>query len=115
MMRKPLSMAALSLAILAPCAPALEVAVKLAPTGIEKLPYVQPLLAPEATCPGVGESGGGVAMGKGAGKKPQTSLFSLAAPGKPPGPRALRKLPGPASLAARQAYPLSLAFHPTLP
>lgn len=114
-MRTLLCWAVLALAILAPSAPAREITVKLTPTEIKKLPYVQPLLAPGATCAAVSEAVGKLAIGQKVGKDAQVSLYALDAAGKPTGAPVVLKLPKPATLAPRQAYPLSLAFHPNLP
>jgi hypothetical protein len=114
-MRKLLGMAVLSLAVLAPFVRARDVTVKLTPAKIEKLPYVQPLLAPGATCAAVGEAAGKVAVGQKVNKEAQVSLYPLDALGKPAGAPATLKLPRPATLGKRAAYPLSLAFHPSLP
>src|SRR5262249_25494873 len=113
--RMPFGMAVLSLAVLAPFAPARDVTVKLTPTDIKKLPYVQPLLAPGATCAAVGEAAGRVAVGQKVNKEARVSLYALDARGKPAGAPVVLKLPRPATLAKREAYPLSLAFPPSLP
>src|SRR5688500_12299120 len=100
-MGKPLWMAALWLAILAPFAPAREITVKLTPTTIEKLPYVQALLAPGATCAAVGEAAGKLAIGQKVNKEAQISLYPLDALGKPAGAPVVVKLPRPATLVKR--------------
>lgn len=114
-MRSPLWMVVLALAVLAPFAPAREITVKLTPTEIGKLPYVHTVLAPGATCAAVGEAAGKLAVGQKIGKEAQVSLFPLDAQGKPAGSAVVVKLPKPATLAARETYPLSLTFHPGLP
>jgi hypothetical protein len=99
----------------APRAAAGEVTVKLAPVALEQVPYVVPLVAPGARCVAAGDGLGLAAAGQKAGKDAQMSVFRLDAQGKPAGAPAVVKLPKPAALAARETYPLSLMFHPSLP
>jgi hypothetical protein len=115
-MRTHLGLAALLLAVLAPFAPARAITVKLTPTDLTKLPWIQPLVAPGATCAAVGETAGRLAIGQKVGKEAQISLYALDASGKPTAVApVVLKLPKPATLATRECYPLSLAFHPSLP
>ncbi len=99
----------------APCAAAGELTVKLTPVAMDKAPYVVPLVAPGATCVTVGDGLGMVAAGQKAGKDAQVSVLRLDAQGKPAAVPMVVKLPKPATLAARETYALSLAFHPSLP
>jgi hypothetical protein len=95
-------------------AAARELTVKLTPVALDKTPFVVPLVASGATC----AAADGLAMaaiGQKAGKEAQVSLFRLDGEGKPAGAPVVVKLPRPATLAAREAYPLSLVLHPSLP
>jgi hypothetical protein len=103
------------LTLLVPLARAREFTVKLTPTEIKKISYVQTLVAPGATCAAVGEAVNKVAIGQKIDKEAQVSLYFLDDAGKPFGIPVVVKLPRPATLAGRETYPLSLAFHPSLP
>jgi len=107
--------AILALVLVAPFAAGREITVKLTATEIDKVPYVVPLIAPAAYCAAAGDALGMVAVGHKVDKQARLSLFRLNAKGKPAGAPLVVKLPKPAILAARDTYPLSLAFHPTLP
>src|SRR5437867_8988191 len=99
------------LAITASFASAGELTVKLTPTEIDKTPYAVPLVAPGATCAAVGEGVGKVAIGQKVNKEAQISLFPVDDLGKMAGAPITVQLPKPATLAERDTYPLSLAFH----
>ncbi len=93
---------------------ATELTVKLTAVEMDKVPFVVPLVAPGATC----AAADGLAMaavGQQVGKEAQVSLFRLEGRGLPTGPPVVLKLPRPASVAAREVYPLSLVLHPSLP
>ena len=113
-MRRVVSILLLMLAG-SPFAPGGEITVKLTPTEHDKAPYVVPLVAPGASCAAAGDSVGMVAVGHKVDKQARLSLFRLDAQGKPTGAPVVVKLPKPAALATRDTYPLSLAFHPSLP
>src|SRR5438067_8199058 len=104
-----------SLSLLTSAAGGRELTVKLTPTDLAKVPYVVPVVAPAAYCAAVGDAAGLVAVGHKVDKQAQLSLFRLDAQGKPADKPIVVKLPKPATLAQRDTYPLSLAFHPTLP
>jgi hypothetical protein len=107
--------AVLSLALLTSPAESRELTVKLTPTEPAKVAYVVPVVAPAASCAAVGDAASVVAVGHKVDKQAQLSLFRLDAAGKPADKPVVVKLPKPATLAQRDTYPLSLAFHPTLP
>lgn len=92
-----------------------EVTVKLTATEHEKVPYIVPLVVPAATCAATGDALGIVAVGHKVEKRATLSLFRLDAAGKPAGAPVVVPLPKPATLAARETYPLSIIFHPSLP
>jgi hypothetical protein len=101
---------------LVPFAAAGELTVKLTAIDAEKVPYVVPLVALGARSAAVSDSLGMVAIGQTVNKDAQLSLFRLDAQGKPTAAApVVVKLPKPAALAQRDTYPLSLAFHPSLP
>src|SRR5690349_16117493 len=105
------SVAILALAFLAPFAAAREITVKLTAIEIDKVPYVVPLVAPGASCAAPCDALGLVAVGHKVDKQARLSLFRLDTQGKPAGIPVVVKLPRPAALAARDTYPLALAFH----
>jgi hypothetical protein len=107
--------AVVGLVIVAQPATGREISIKLTPTEIDKTPYVVPLVAPGATCAAVGDNLGMVAVGQKVNKEPQISLFRLDDQGKMAAAPVFIKVPKPATLAQRDVYPLSLAFHPSLP
>jgi hypothetical protein len=111
---RPLWVVAVTL-VTSPFAMAREITVKLTPTEVDKVPYVVPLVAPGTTCAADGDALGLVAIGHKVEKQARLSLFRLDAKGKPASVPVGVKLPKPATLAARETYPLSLAFHPSLP
>jgi hypothetical protein len=92
-----------------------ELSIKLNPVEPEKVPFVAPVVAPAATCCAIHDALSLIAFGQKAGKDPQLSLFRLDAAGKPAAAPVVVKLPKPATLAARECYPLSMMFHPSLP
>jgi hypothetical protein len=94
---------------------AVELSIKLTPVEPDKVPFVAPVAAPAATCCAIHDALGLIAFGQKAGKEPQLSLFRLDAAGKPPAAPVVVKLPKPATLTAREVYPMSLMFHPSLP
>src|SRR5262249_26014099 len=98
-----------------PFAAAGELTVKLTPTEHDKVPNIVPLVAPGAYCAAAGDALGMVAVGHKVDKQARLSLFRLRAQGKPTGVPIVVNLPKPATLATRDPYPLSLAFHPSLP
>ncbi|HKB36538.1 MAG TPA: hypothetical protein VKD72_08800, partial [Gemmataceae bacterium] len=107
--------AMLALAFLVPFAAAGELTVKLTATEADKVPYLVRLVAPGASCAAAGDVVGMVAVGHKVDKQARLSLFRLDAQGRPTGAPIVVKLPKPAGLATRDTYPLSLAFHPSLP
>ncbi len=92
-----------------------EITIKLTAVELDKAPYVTPLIAPGAKCAAVGEAVARVAIGQTVNKEAQLSLFPIDDLGKLAGAPIFLTLPKPATLAQRETYPLSLAFHPTLP
>jgi hypothetical protein len=92
-----------------------ETTIKLTAVELDKTPFITPLIAPGATCAAVGENVGKVAIGQKVEKEAQVSLFPVDDLGKLAGAPISFKLPKPATLAQREAYPISLVFHPTLP
>src|SRR5690349_18663169 len=100
----------LVLALAAGTAAGTEVTVKLTPVEMDKVPFVVPLVAPGPTC--VAADGlATAAVGQKVGKEAQVSLFRLEGQGLPTGAPVVLKLPRPASVAAREVYPLSLVLH----
>ena len=108
-------LAALALALLSPFADGREITVKMTPTEMDKVSYVTPVIAPGATCAAVGQAVKIVAVGQKVNKEAQLSLFRIDDQGTLAGAPVFVKLPKPATLAQRETYPLSLAFHPSLP
>jgi hypothetical protein len=106
------TLAFLAVASSASCA---EITIKLTPVEPDKVPFITTLVAPGATCAAVHDVLNLIAVGQKVNKEAQFSLFRLDAAGKPTGAAVVVKLPKPASVAAREAYPLSIAFHPSLP
>lgn len=92
-----------------------EVTVKVVPTEPDKVPFVSQLVAPGAYCAATGDVAGMVAVGHKVGNEAQISLFRLDAEGKPIVPAVVVKLPRSTAVGDRNAYPLSVVFHPTLP
>src|SRR6266403_1173730 len=88
-----------------------EITVKVSAVELDKTPYVTPLIAPGAKCAAVGEAVAKVAVGQMLNKEAQVSLFPIDDLGKMAGAPVFLKLPKPATLAQRETYPLSLAFH----
>ena len=92
-----------------------ELTVKVVPTEPDKVPFVSQLVAPSAYCAATGDALGIVAVGHRIGNEAQLSLFRVDAEGKPAGAAVVVKLPRPATLADRNAFPMSVVCHPTLP
>src|SRR5262245_9135539 len=114
-MSRAFRFAVLVLACSTPAAAGRELTVRLTSAEPDKVPYVVPLVAPGATCAAAGDGAGLVAVGQKVSKEAQVSLFRLDAQGQPGAAPVVVKLPKPPALAARETYPLSLVFHPSLP
>ena len=105
--------AIVALVIAVPLAGA-DFTIKLGAADLTKLPYIVPVVAPSAT-PAASQTFPWFAVGHRIDKEAQVSLFNLDAQGQATGMPVVLKLPEPPGLAERMTFPLSIAFHPSLP